>query len=375
MFRYIKREWLEILSIFIISKIYQFVFVYWGHAVRGPAPTGGWEGVDNWLLNPWTTYDSQWYIEIATKGYREVTATFFPLYPLLLKVCGYSETSRALAGVIISNLAFIFALYVLYRLTRLDFSEETAKTVIWITTFFPTAVFYGAVYTESLFLLLITIAFYAVRQNNWAVAGVTGGLAGFTRNPAPLVFTCLFIEYLHSIKYNFSKIKLQVILWLSLVMAGFLGFHLYLYSSFGDPLLSVTSQKFFYRTPAWPWEAVFHDALYLITGRGGLQTLLNLLTVLSVFYYSIKFIKLFRLSYLLFIVGVITMHLLNPRLTEPHTIGAVRYALVLFPFNQILAIVFNNCRLKLTKYLLVIVYLMISAVYSFWFGQKIIFLG
>ena len=368
------REWIEVFLIYLLSKIYQIIFVYWGHGLRKTVPPGGWEGVNNWLLNPWTTYDSQGYIEIATKGYKEVTAAFFPLYPLLLKICGNTEVSRALAGVIISNLAFVFALYVLYLLTKLDFSAETGKLVVWITAFFPTAAFFGAVYTESLFLLFIALAFYAARQNNWAAAGITGGFAGLTRNPGPLLFASLLLEYMYSLKYNFKKIRINI-LWIFLVIVGFSIFHFYLYWRFGNPFLSITSQSHFYRTPAWPWEPVFSDVVDLITEKGELQTLLKLLTVLLVFYFSIRFYKLFR-SYLLLMIGVIAMHLFNPRMTHPHTIGAVRYASVLFPFSQILAIVYSNYRgrLKVTKYLLITLYLMLNAIYSFWFGLKV-FLG
>ncbi|MCL6559813.1 MAG: hypothetical protein K6U74_13660, partial [Firmicutes bacterium] len=93
--RWRNKEWIDVFLIYLLSKIYQIIFVYWGHSLRKTVPPGGWEGVNNWLLNPWTTYDSQWYIEIATKGYREVTAAFFPFYPLLLKICGNTEVSRA----------------------------------------------------------------------------------------------------------------------------------------------------------------------------------------------------------------------------------------------------------------------------------------
>src|SRR5262245_17225291 len=78
------------LSPFLLSRVWVALFVYLGHA-RRPflAPVlGGWEGVANWWLNPWTTYDSQWFLRIATTGYEPLTASFFPLYSLLLKPTG-----------------------------------------------------------------------------------------------------------------------------------------------------------------------------------------------------------------------------------------------------------------------------------------------
>jgi len=367
------KVWFNVIAIYLMSKVYQSIFVYWGHAVRGPAPPGSWEGVNNWLLNPWTTYDSQWYMEIAATGYREVTATFFPLYPLLLKISGGSEITRALAGVIISNLAFVLALYVLYRLTRLDFSEETAWYAVWIVAFFPTAAFFGAVYTESLFFLLLLLTFYCARQNNWAGAGVFGALAGATRNPAPMLFASLLLEYLHVLGYNLKRIRLKPIFFIALVLSGFVLFNLYLFWQFGDPFVSVKSHSYYYRAPAWPWEAVVNDTLDFLTGKGtDVVTLLNLLSVIFVFYFSIKYYRLFRPSYLLFVVAVMAMLLFNPRIPSPHTIGALRFVSVLFPFIQMLAVSYESVlqNKRLVKYPLVVTYFMLNALFSYMFGLK-----
>ncbi|MEW6772139.1 MAG: hypothetical protein AB1330_12245 [Bacillota bacterium] len=368
------KVWLEILLVYLVSKVYQSIFVYWGHAVRGPAPPGGWEGVSNWLLNPWTTYDSQWYLEIAATGYREVTATFFPLYPLLLKICGSSEVTRALAGVIVSNIAFALALYLLYRLTRLDFPESTARTVVWIAAFYPTAAFFGAVYTESLFLLLLLLTFYAARQQHWAAAGLWGMLAGATRNPAPVLFASLLLEYLHTVNYNIRKIKAKPVIWIALVLLGFIFFNLYLYWRFGDPLLAVTSHKYYYRTAfSWPWVSAAKDTLDFFTGRNlNPVTPLNLLCISLFLYWAIKSRRLFRPSYLLLAGTIILMHLCYPRASHPHTVGLIRYLSVLFPFLQMLALSYQQLsrETRLGKHIAIASYFLLNAFFAYGFGLK-----
>lgn len=368
------KVWLEILLVYLISKVYQAIFVYWGHAVRGPAPPGGWEGVSNWLLNPWTTYDSQWYLEIAATGYREATATFFPLYPLLLKICGNSEVTRALAGVIISNIAFLLALYLLYRLSRLDLPAETARTVVWIAAFYPTAAFFGAVYTESLFLLLLLLTFYAARQRNWTAAGLWGMLAGATRNPAPVLFVSLLLEYLHTLNYNVRKIKAKPVLWIALVLLGFVLFNLYLYLRFGDPLAAVTSHRYYYRTAfSWPWEPLLNDLRDFFTGRNlNLVTPINLLCISLFFYWAVKFRRVFRPSYLLLAGTIILMHLCYPRASHPHTVGLIRYLSVLFPFLQMLAVGYLQLSRKsrFGKYLAIAGYFLLNAFFAHAFGLK-----
>lgn len=216
-------------------------------------------------------------MEIAAKGYREVTAVFFPLYPFLLRACGDTEFTRALAGVIISNVSFLLALYFLYRLTRLDFPEDTAWSTVWIVAFFPTAAFFGAVYTESLFLLLLLLTFYAARRQNWA-------------------------EF---------------------------------------------------------------------TGKGTSTSFVNLLSVVLVFYYTIRFRKQFRPSYLFLVATIILLHLCNPRIFKPYTISALRYLSVLFPFLQMLALSYQGiANSRLRRNLLTANYLLLNAVFSYWFGLK-----
>ncbi|MGQ9512475.1 mannosyltransferase family protein [Thermodesulfitimonas sp.] len=229
------QPWREILLVFAVAKVFQGVFVYAGHLLRDPLPPETWPGVENWWLNPWTAYDSQWYLEIAARGYRELTAPFFPLYPLLLKICGHTAITRALAGVIISNLAFLLALYFLRRLTQEDFDTATARAVIWVAAFYPTAAVFGAVYTEALFLLFLVLAFTAARREKWAAAGFWGLLAGATRNSGPVVFAALALDYLHARRYRLKEVNLKPLLFLSLTLAGPLLFGLYLLLSVRRP--------------------------------------------------------------------------------------------------------------------------------------------
>ena len=103
---------------FALSRIWIAIFVYAGHAQHkylSPIP-GGWEGVRNWWLNPWTTFDSRHFITIAQSGYDSNIAAFFPLYPFLLKLAGNDMAAMAAWGVVISNAAFGGALLIFFHL-------------------------------------------------------------------------------------------------------------------------------------------------------------------------------------------------------------------------------------------------------------------
>ena len=52
---------------------------------------------------------------------------------------------------------------------------------------FPTAVFFGAPYSESVFLLLAVGAFYAARTDRWAWAGTCAAAAAATRSAGVLL--------------------------------------------------------------------------------------------------------------------------------------------------------------------------------------------
>src|SRR5439155_20605889 len=104
---------------FLLSRVWVALFVYLGHARRpflAPVP-GGWEGVASWWLNPWTTYDSQWFLRMAVVGYEAVTAAVFPFYSLVLHAAGPDEIRMAAWGVLVGNVAFALALAGLYQLT------------------------------------------------------------------------------------------------------------------------------------------------------------------------------------------------------------------------------------------------------------------
>src|SRR3954447_1966374 len=80
-------------------------------------------GLAHYLLQPWRNWDGHWFALIAQAGYFErPTTAFFPLYPLLLRGGNwFLDGQIELAGVLISNVALLGALALLYQLVQLDF--------------------------------------------------------------------------------------------------------------------------------------------------------------------------------------------------------------------------------------------------------------
>jgi hypothetical protein len=156
-----------------------------------PAPTAEalWRVSSNELLNLQARWDTDFYHQIATVGYRwdpsvflHQNVVFFPLYPLLMRWGGALLGGHPLlAGTIISLAAFAGAISLLYRLAVLELGAEKAWPVILLVSTYPYALFYSAVYTESLFLFLTVGAFYAMRRRHLPLAALAGFAAGLTR--------------------------------------------------------------------------------------------------------------------------------------------------------------------------------------------------
>jgi hypothetical protein len=151
------------------------------------------------LLAPLARWDSVWYLRIAESGYGESTAraAFFPLYPLLVRGVGAglggSPGALLVAAYAISLAAFLAALALLHRLAELELGRRLARPTIVLLAVFPAAVYFGAPYSESLFLLLAVGAFYAARTDRWACAGACAGLASASRSAGLLLLLPLVL--------------------------------------------------------------------------------------------------------------------------------------------------------------------------------------
>lgn len=145
------------------------------------------EGINGLLLSPWQRFDTQRYMRIAEEGYaHEEDSVFPPLYPLASRILGYvfggGPAGNLWAATLISNVAFIGLLIMLFIVTEHDLGPRFAPRALIYLTFFPTGFFLLAPYTESLFIFFALASIWAARHNGrfW-LAGLLGLLASLTR--------------------------------------------------------------------------------------------------------------------------------------------------------------------------------------------------
>jgi hypothetical protein len=158
-----------------------------GYRPDVPVP---WRMYENEFLNLPARWDTGWYMDVASSGYRWVPArvtqqqniAFFPLYPTLMRY-GSLFLGRELmwTGVLISWVSFLGAMIYLYRFARERFGDEVGSISLALLASYPFAVYFSAAYTESLFLLTIVGACYHFERNELWKAGAWGLLAGLSR--------------------------------------------------------------------------------------------------------------------------------------------------------------------------------------------------
>jgi hypothetical protein len=241
-----------------------------------PSLTHPLGGVGDTLLSPLARWDAVWYLGIAAHGYEQAgsgQAAFFPLYPLLVRgvaeLGGGSRGALLIAAYLVSLAAFGGALYLLFRLTELELGRRIARTTLLLVALFPASLYFGAPYSESLFLLASVGAFYAARTGRWAWAGAAAAAGAATRSAGILLLVPLAAIY---VRERGWRLRPQAA-WLLLGPLGLGAFALYLGLVHGNALAFLDVQNAWYRHFAGPlggaWDGVvagFDGARQLLSG-------------------------------------------------------------------------------------------------------------
>jgi Gpi18-like mannosyltransferase len=289
----------------------------------------------NPLLAVWGRWDAVHYLEISTRGYYGTDMAFFPLFPALIAVLGKLTGSHLVAGLLISNVACFFGLLFFYKLVEHAFDRAVAHRATFYVSIFPTAIFFSAVYTESLFFALTVASFYYIRERRWLAAGVIGYFAALTRVEGVLLIVPLLVEAWSAYRTRL-RAWLPALLAAVLVGAGLATYMAYLWVLRGDPLYFSHVQNHWNRHLAFPWVSVTHS-VQLILHTKSAQTIANQVIELS-------------FTALMIVILILGVRRLRPSLTAYMALSILvpmstsslmsmpRFALVLFPMFIVLAL-------------------------------------
>jgi len=309
-------------------------------------------GLINYLKNPflysWLNYDGEHFFYIARQGYQPLTYFYFPLYPILINffqsVFSRSILGAVIAGLTISNLAFLLGLYGLVKLVRLDYERNIALITLFLLLLFPTSFYFGSYYSEGLFFALAVWAFYFARVKSWLFASILGLLAAMTRVVGIVLFPALLAEYFAAGISVKGKQNISAnLLFLLIIPLGLIFYMFYLKLQTGDPLGFVHDSVIFGQQRSSNFvllPQVFYRYFFKILPNINydyfpvvFSTFLEILTACIFLVLALlAFFKL-RLSYALYLF----LGYLVPTLSGSFS-SLPRYVLVLFPGFIIAAI-------------------------------------
>lgn len=267
----------DVATTFVVTRIAILIVAEIAALVVGQRPGIHYAASTNPALAVWGRWDAEHYLKIATDGYSGTEMAFFPLYPLLIRGVGALTGNHLVAGLLISNIASFFSLLFFYKLVEHQYDRAVAHRATFYISIFPTAVFFSAVYSESLFLALTVASFYYIRERKWLTAGILGFFAALTRVEGVLLAVPFLIEWLivvftsgpspfeslrNTLKHPLAAL-VRPVAGLLLVPLGLLSYMAYLWVLRGDPLYFSHVQAHWGRHLAYPWESVAHSVKIL----------------------------------------------------------------------------------------------------------------
>ncbi len=207
------------------------------------------------VFDVWARWDAQWFVRIAEEGYATANGSpaFFPLYPSLVAGLGRVLLGHyVLAGIVVSLACCLGAFVLLERLAESRLGAEGARRAVLYLALFPMSLFLQAVYSESLFLLLVLATFVVAERGRFGWASVLAGLAMLTRATGVALLPSLVLLAWP------DRRRLASLL---LAPAIFVLYPLVLWLWVDDPWAFLRSQELWHRhfVPfGGVWEAVVH---------------------------------------------------------------------------------------------------------------------
>ena len=359
----------KIIYLFLIWRILLFVVVYLApfflHSNFGKSFPYWQErligsGLPHFIWS-FGNFDGVHYLGIAKDAYSaQFTQAFFPLYPILVKIVSFVTFGNfVVAGLLVSNLAFLAALILFYKLIAKTHSEKIA---LWSTLFllaFPTSFYFGAIYTEGLFFLMIVAAFYLAEQKKFWQAAIVGSLASSTRLIG--LFLTPFIVSWKNLKSALPAL---------IVPIGFLTYVLYLKIQFNNPFYFLWAQSIFGQERSVGSIILLPQVIYrylkilsTVAGQPFINAVLELSSTIIALTLLIFAIRIVKLPWILFGFAAIII----PTLTGTFA-SMPRYILVAFPIYIALAQI-KSTSLKVTLLIIslsLLVYLTALFTQGYW---------
>ena len=219
----------------------------------------------------YANWDGQWYVSIATQGYRfedgkVSSVAFFPGYPVIGAAFGRMfHIQYDLAMLIVANLtlamSFILAAHYL-AITRADSDPRLSGYVLMSMGLFPPSFFFRMAYSEGLFLLILLAVLHLLnRGKRLFTAAFLIGLATATRALGVALIPALVVVAYKNRRSSVPFARFMVIL-LPLSCWGLFAYLTYLQFRFHNAFAFAAAQESFRIRPP---TTLLHRFLSLIS--------------------------------------------------------------------------------------------------------------
>ncbi len=389
--------WVSRLLVWIggVGAVAGFGFGPVRHALNPVGLTRGLGALGDLMAAPAARWDAAWYLTIAHDGYRPQLGAmaasrtaFFPLYPLGLRLLSGLSLAPVVAGILLSVVALAAGLYGLHRLTsievvRLDMGNhgvagrlgrgnlgDATRLVVLLTAFGPMAVYFSAVYSESLYFALSVGVFLCARRGQWARAAALAALASATRSTGIVLMVPLVLIYLYGPRSDRApdrsdgrlKPKYRVrsdALWIAVAPLGLCLYMAHLALAGGDALAPFHAQAVWQREFAGPYGGVWtgakaafeglrqivslqsHHVYFSAAGGSPLidasHNLLLFAFLLAAIPITVGVLRMLPVAYGAYVLAALALPLSYPVAPQP-LMSLPRFLLVLFPLNMWLAV-------------------------------------
>jgi hypothetical protein len=334
------RVWVDAAQIWAFTRL---VFLALTYLVPALLVNGGRIGSPLAPLHNWATQDGAHYLYIAQNGYDAAwRSNFWPLFPLLGHVLGpVFGGDYTLSLLAVSNLAFFGALVALRRLAERELGADAAFRAALYLAVFPTAFYFFAPYTESLFLCFSISSFAAMRERRWWLAGALAGLAALTRSAGVLLLVPFAGEFV--LAWRARRARWFQALASLCMPAGVAAYSLYLSLRFDDPLAFSHYQGVSWRhnlTLPWQVPGQILSGIIQLGGTGQISAthfVLNLAAILAFAGLVVVIWRMLPFGYTAYSLAIFA-YILSFTASDPSAAvgGAGRYVLMIFPAFMVL---------------------------------------
>ncbi len=260
-----------------------------------------------------SNWDGPIYLNIARHGYnKDYLVNFFPLYPALVAIVHKVVGSLLDSGLIVAWIFMVGTFYYYIKIVKEYYQpkkrDEIIKAVL-VYALYPTAIFFVATFSESLFAFLSLGALYYALKNHYKLSAIFVALDTMTRINGVFVLALVLSILWFKHKQKFSKVVKTGLLG----SVGIIFYMIAMYIRFKNPLEFIKTQQ----NHGW----LHHDILTQLGHISILNLLFLIPVVVAIFYWWKREISFSIYSLL---------YLLIP-LVGGQFGGFARYTLMIFP--------------------------------------------